>query len=341
MNTKFIYSVVSGEQDYYLEQAVMSIFTLKHYNPNAEVYLVVDNTTQERIQERESLILKFVNNIIPVDIPGNYDNKFKSRYLKTTLRKYVKGDYLFIDTDTLITSDLSDIDSFTCNIGAVPDMHLEIRRHPRESFIKLCSKIAGFKYVGDKYYMNSGVFYVKDNEQTHAFYRKWHENWLKCVELGFYPDQASLAKTDEQFGYIITHIDDVWNCQLTDNGLKYLIDSKIIHYFASSAQYNAESPFIYYKPSIYAKVRKDGAISQDLKKTILSPRSGFIDQCKIITSIDIDFVNTKTHDVFLKYPRLFKLIDLCCNLVLKLNKGIKSLSDITVIKRYIKRNIVK
>lgn len=340
MKTKIVYSVVSGENDYYLEQAVMSIFTLKYYNPNAVVFLVVDVATQQRIIESRRMILNYISSLVPVKIPGNYDNKFKSRYLKTTLREYIEGDYLFIDTDTLITSKLYDVDDFSCNIGAVPDMHLEIRRHPRRSFIKLCSNIAGFKYIDDQYYMNSGVFYVKDNEETHAFYRKWHENWLKCVELGFYPDQASLAMTNEQFGYIITHIDDIWNCQLTDNGLKYLKDSKIIHYFASSAQYTAESPFVYYHSSVYEKIQNDGKIDENLKKIILSPQSGFVDQCKIITSVDIDFVNTYAHDVFMKYPKMFKLLDLFCKFIIKFSKGFKILSNTDAMKKYIKRGLL-
>ena len=49
MKTKIVYAVVSDETDIFLEQALLSIFSLKKYNTNAFVELVIDQETNESI----------------------------------------------------------------------------------------------------------------------------------------------------------------------------------------------------------------------------------------------------------------------------------------------------
>ena len=325
MKTKIVYSVVSCPNDYYLEQTLMSVFTLRHYNPDADVVLVVDSETKTSLSGNRLAIKKYVNEVVSVEIPKDFDNNFKSRYLKTTLRNYVLGDFLFIDSDTLIVTSLEEADRFDCDLGAVPDMHVKISSHPRKDFILLCSKIASFSYNDDSYYMNSGVFYVKDNEFTHKFYEQWHNNWIKCIRKGFYPDQAPLAKTNEELGYPIQNIGGYWNCQLSDNGLKYFSNCKIIHYFASSAKTSSGSPFSYYQPCVYNQIKKSGDIPLEIINIILNPQSGFIDKCKIITADDIDLVGSHIHEVYQISPWFYLLLNGLSNIYIKLYKTIKSL----------------
>ena len=42
MKTKIVYCIVSNDEDIYLEQAWVSIYTLRRHNPDAEVILLVD-----------------------------------------------------------------------------------------------------------------------------------------------------------------------------------------------------------------------------------------------------------------------------------------------------------
>lgn len=42
MKTKIIYVLVSNENDCYLEQALVSIYSLRLYNPDANLLLLVD-----------------------------------------------------------------------------------------------------------------------------------------------------------------------------------------------------------------------------------------------------------------------------------------------------------
>ncbi len=45
--TKFLYILVSGQTDIYCEQTYVSMLSLKHYNPDAEISLLVDDETDK------------------------------------------------------------------------------------------------------------------------------------------------------------------------------------------------------------------------------------------------------------------------------------------------------
>jgi hypothetical protein len=47
MKTKIVHVVVSDETDIFLEQALLSIFSLRKHNPNSLVELVIDQKRSE------------------------------------------------------------------------------------------------------------------------------------------------------------------------------------------------------------------------------------------------------------------------------------------------------
>ena len=118
MQTKIIYTLVSENSDYYLEQALISVYSLRKHNPEATVELVVDKDTAATLVEKRSKIKEYVTSIVEIDVPREYDKKRRSRFLKTNLRQLVKGDYLFIDCDTVICGKLDEIDAFDGDLAA-------------------------------------------------------------------------------------------------------------------------------------------------------------------------------------------------------------------------------
>ena len=52
MKTKIIYVLVSNENDCYLEQALVSIYSLRLYNPDANLLLLVDEETSSIYNHR-------------------------------------------------------------------------------------------------------------------------------------------------------------------------------------------------------------------------------------------------------------------------------------------------
>lgn len=185
MKTKIIYVLVSNENDCYLEQALVSIYSLRLYNPDANLLLLVDEETSRTLENGiRKLILNYVSKLVIVDVPFHYSKQQKSRYIKTSLRSQVIGDFLFIDCDTIINEELKDIDNLSCEIAAVPDCHLSIKYSWMKTNIKKWSSVLGWKYSENDFYFNSGVLFVKDTDDTHQFYEYWHSLWRKNVLKG-------------------------------------------------------------------------------------------------------------------------------------------------------------
>lgn len=82
MKTKIIYVLVSNENDCYLEQALVSIYSLRLYNPDANLLLLVDEETSRTLENGiRKLILNYVSKLVIVDVPFHYSKQQKSRYM--------------------------------------------------------------------------------------------------------------------------------------------------------------------------------------------------------------------------------------------------------------------
>ena len=57
MKTKIVYVVTSDENDVYLEQALLSVFSLRKHNSNVYVELVEDQDTDATISGEKKLLL--------------------------------------------------------------------------------------------------------------------------------------------------------------------------------------------------------------------------------------------------------------------------------------------
>lgn len=305
MKTKCVYVLVSNERDSYYEQMLCSVYSLKLHNPQSTVLIVVDDGTAQSLVEKRSEIRRYVSDIVSIDVPKEFTQMQKSRYLKTNLRKYIEGDFLFIDTDTIIHSNLNDVDNFDYEITAVPDAHVNIGQHKVKKGIYEWAKIGEWEVREDKPYFNSGVMYVKDTPMTHCFYEKWYYYWFKNYKKGLYKDQSSLAKADESMGYVIKEMNAAWNCQFIDNGLKYMQDAKILHYYAS----RSKSPFLFGQKNFYSSIKENGKITEEISYMLKNPTLAFLDDCVIMTGSDKDLLINIFRRVFSQdYPRAYKII---------------------------------
>ena len=118
-----VYVLVSSEKDSYLEQAYVSMFSAKYYMPDVSITLVVDKPTNESFFGTRKEEVKYADNILVVDMPEDTDAKKRSRLIKTSLRERIKGDYLFVDTDTIVVKPLYDILKTDADIAACYDLH--------------------------------------------------------------------------------------------------------------------------------------------------------------------------------------------------------------------------
>lgn len=272
---KVVYVVTSTEKDTFLEEAFISMHSLRRVMPHAHIALIVDDhtaATLKGVRERET---RYVDELIVHQIKGNYTQKQRSRILKTSARMLLSGDMLFVDTDTLIVRPLDDILQTDADLAGVYDLHA---RHYKDcsSYARAChwGEILGWPIKDFDQYLNSGVTFARDKEIVHDFYRQWHENLLYSFSKGVNVDQLSYAMANAKFGYIIRPLDDGWNCQLF-NGLQYFAKARIIHYFTASKQQPGERPlFALQDIAIHEQVKETGEVPSLVDDIIDDPYLG-------------------------------------------------------------------
>ncbi len=281
MKTKAVYVVTSQGNDNYLEQLIVSAYSFRIHNPDTSIVLVTDNETKNIIDTSIPNIYQYISDIIAVNIPPQFNQIQKSRYIKTSLREIVSGDYLFIDTDTVVTGSLKEIDNFTFSIGAVLDRHLLLNKHTGAKEIRKYASWVNWEIPSDGRYFNSGIMYVKESEIAHKLYNKWHKIWSNTLKnKGISIDQPALAKANAILGYPIIEIDGIYNCQIIENGLKYLSSAKIIHYYASNIG-KWDSPYLFRDKTVYERVKRDG-IDKNMETMIKNAKSAFNEKSLIL-----------------------------------------------------------
>lgn len=290
MKTKILYVLVSDESDYYVEQFFISSFSLKYYNNDAYVVLLTDDKTDSYIKSKCKNAVSYVDEIIKVELPENLDNKKRSRYLKTTARDYFVGDFLFIDTDTLITSSLAGIDDYNYLIGAVYDLHCPLKQHFSYKEVKYKAAKIGYKVKDSDLYYNSGIMLVKDTLETRTFYKKWHYNYVMGNENGVFTDQQSLLKTNAEMN-IICSLDSSWNCQIINN-ISNLCDAKIIHYFCTGIhKKNLIPPYELMGKTLCAKFRYNAyQVDSEIMNIVKNAKRLYATPVKIFSGEDLKIV---------------------------------------------------
>jgi hypothetical protein len=321
----YVYVLTSSKTDTYYEQFFLSIVSLRLYNPNVFVIVLIDTKTKEYLSGTRSGYEKYASEIKVIDVPGEFSQKESSRWIKTSIRNYVSGHFLFIDCDTIITGTLdAEFDPFI-KIGAVLDTHLTLEKHRLKRFFEDSDRKIGFaSSFKEKRHYNGGLVYCKDDPAGELFFKKWHELWLYSRNKGNSQDMPSFNQANYELNNIITELPGEWNCQISHNGLPYLYDAKIIHYYATSLVSFAPA----YKladPEILASIKTTGEIPWEVMRLLENPKAAFEIHSRVIADHAVigvidSYLFSKLMGFNKKHPGLFKKCDsfmACCAKIAK------------------------
>lgn len=289
MKTKIVYVLSSNDSDIFLEQILLSSYSLKLYNPNCHAVLVVDENTEKNIIDQRIQIMSHIDERIVVNIPFDLSKKEASRFLKTTLREHIHGDYLFLDGDTIICQSLAEIDNCPYDVAAVLDRHNYIHEGLISEFSLIGHSVS---QENDKLYFNSGVMYVKDTKLTHNLYKAWYQNWNEWrIKKNICIDQPTLAKVNSQMGFVIKELSGIWNCQILGNGLKFLHEAYIIHFYNSSV---SKTTYYFSNPDIYRKIKADSyIIPNEIRQKVRNSKSAFASECQILADEELNLYRSR------------------------------------------------
>ena len=274
MKTQIVYVLVSSEKDVFLEELWVSVWSLRRYEPDVTVNVIVDEPTAVRVKANVEL-MALITNVVVADVPEKYTPKERSREIKTRIRDLIKGDFFYVDTDTVICKPLGDIDNCEYDVAGIPDSNVLLKDNPfAGGMISSVKEIFGSDVSNCEYFINGGVIYAKDNQVAHELFRCWNKNWTySCFEKGNSQDQPALWQSDHEMGNVIKLLPDVYNSQVAMS-LQYFADAAIVHFlhmnFIPDQSY---SP--YFSLKIYKDIKMAGRLTSDIKELIINCKSSF------------------------------------------------------------------
>lgn len=309
---QIVYVLVSSEDDIYLEQAFVSMRSAKMCMPEARVVLVVDSLTAESLTGVRKKEAAEADDIVVVETPREDSARKRSRILKTSVREHVKGDYVFIDTDTIVVKPLYDILDTRGDIAACHDTHWADFRDSQFYDLNVgYGRLLGWPIEKEEHFFNSGVLLVRDTDTAHKFYAAWSDIFMEGWGRGIIMDQPAFAKANYILGHVVTPLDDTWNCQLK-YGVRYLRDARIVHYLFSSKSRNRERQlFILNDTRVLLRIKETGELTDGVRAAIGDPFGGLAPVSHSFAGDDLYFFWTPTYRLMRKLygTRVFKLID--------------------------------
>lgn len=299
MKTKILYVLTSSETDIYLEQAYVSICSVRHHMPYAHITVVTDSVTKATLTGLRADMLKDVNELVVVDLPSDMSGQKRSRELKTSCRNHVKGDFLFIDCDTLVCRPLDEIDDIPYDLAACRDGHSDLADSPYRDMCLLNSRKIGDEISDESIYFNSGVILARDVPMVHEFYDRWHANLNEGRSHGVMMDQPSFCKTNIQMGHVIKLLPDVWNCQII-HGIRYLPEARVLHYLTTNAKSVGHQAFILKEKESFDKLKTEITLPESITECFDNPFKG-IPECVMVSAGNIaPIIHSKEIAYFLR-----------------------------------------
>lgn len=317
---KYVYVLTSTPNDLYYEQCLMSATSLRLYMPDACIIVLTDNKTAASFTtDMHRTKLSEISEIITIPFSDTASNIERSRIIKTNIPAYIDDDFLFIDCDTIICADLSEIEStekYPMILGGVLDGHETLEKHIHKKYFLQRDKKLGFKgEAATGININSGVVLFRKCPETIAFYNEWKKLW----EYSFYKkkdhhDQAAFNEASYRKKSLAKLLSGEWNCQPSHGGLAFLKDAKIIHYYSS--EFSGKNYVPYYKladKSLQLRIKESGFIPDDIMQMIREPKFQFnkvhiINDSRIVSIMQSPLTFTLA-DIKSKLPALFNLME--------------------------------
>lgn len=313
---KFLYILVSKESDIYYEQTLVSILSLRHYNPDAFVTLLVDDKTDANLMGFRAEIKTLVSEYKVVSFDDKISGLARSRLLKTNMRNLLEGDFLYIDGDTAIADKLDLKVDDNCDVGAIADLHAREndKYHVKHKKNNKNKNILGFTLnLGDLFF-NGGIIFARDNDNAKRFFDKWHELYQYCNTKGIFTDQISFNETNRLLGFPMKELPGEWNCQVREayNHLyrvkiiyPMLCNAKIIHFFGSGIDGKKE-PHPLMKKDFFEKIKAEQKVSEESLQIIYNAKTAFFGAPSVLNP-EIRF---PLFFIYRQFPLICKLLKL-------------------------------
>ena len=272
MKTKLVYVLTCAPDKYYIEQALISTYSARHWNPDAYIVLIVDDLTDQLIVGKRAEILNYISEkiVVPFD-DASLSMKYRSRFIKTSVRNLVKGRIMFIDCDTIVKEKLDSLDEIQTIVSAVPDALIPVEEYSESMIapINERAKIVGYDLTKEKYHFNGGIILAEEDKRAYELFDLWHNYWKSFTQKNLMVDQPSLARANIEMNHLIQPMDVKYNCIVyTQNS--FTRQAKILHISVF------RNPSYIFTNKVLEFVKNNGLKNQWLIDSILNPCVTFL-----------------------------------------------------------------
>lgn len=281
---KILYVLVSSESDFYYEQALISMMSAKYQMPDCTISLLTERETDNSLNGPRNLIKEYLSEKVVIDLDSSLSPMLKSRWLKTSMRNHIKGDFLYVDVDTVFAAPI-DESLFSEDVMGVPDGNCLLKNHPMRWFIEDNLKKVQFSNTLD-YHINSGVLFFKDTPTAQSLAKKWHERWLECCKKEIFIDQTALHQAIIDSGEKINLLPDYMNAQFGRN-INTLTTGVVLHYYSSWASNSLYTPAYKFLQEGWLSNFRKKPTAVEFQKLIKNPKEAF-DENTFIMADDYD-----------------------------------------------------
>lgn len=332
MNTKILYVLTSDETDIYYEQLLVSVTSLRLYMSKEDAWVTVltDNKTNETLKGFRAQLEEVINEKIVINFEDDVNKFSRSRLLKTAMRKYVKGNFLYVDSDTVICDRLDELDDFDFELGAVMNAHINFMDNPYRNWHVWQAKHLGWDVSTDDVYYNGGLCFSKEGAKSDEFFKQWNEGWIYSNNKGIPNDEPSFAQANIVMNYPLKEMPGEWNCQLK-YGLKYLNKVKILHFLCTQYMPSSKDCLYYFMDkAVYLKIRENNGIPDDVMYMLRHPLEGFNKLTMIVGGSDVEMLHdhTAVERLMLSSKTSPKLYKFCNQLIINIYKAYNFLNRI-------------
>lgn len=265
----FLYVLVDGEGSNYADLTIISAKFLRMVHPDCKIRILCDIDTNLMLQKQAHPLLSIADELIPVECP-NQSNKYKSRYIKTIMRKRVSGHFVYLDADTIIRKPLDQLFDHDEPIGLVRNHN---RKYPdnfphkeKDVFNKL-----GWHLPSSGEYYNGGIISWHDNAEGHSLSDAWAKAWEESAAAGMHIDQPALNYAITTSRVSIKRLDDRFNAQVRTNPAM-ASDAHIWHFFETDNRIGI--------PDIYSIIRSKfvlgACIDENIIQTALNAQTHYL-----------------------------------------------------------------
>jgi hypothetical protein len=225
---KYCYVLASTTWDKYARMVYLSASSLRRVHPDAEIVLVADEASAHMASQPCYPLQEILTRVVRVpDVKGT-DSSIRSRFLKTSIRRWLEGDFLFIDADTLLVRPVHPVIGATKSLAAVRDC--EDPRTPGgvPDRIKQIYGQLGWRLPAATYF-NTGIVFYPDKRETREFCTEWHRRWHLSLQVGIYFDQPAFNSAATDLGIKISELDRSLNAYVTVDP-RFARGARILHF---------------------------------------------------------------------------------------------------------------